>query len=115
MRISDWSSDVCSSDLVLQPRTQCGIRFRRAEIVFRQDRGNHEAFILPGAEVVGLLVFVPSGEPAIARRRVREIRSDDRRQVGVGERVVPETENGLQVVAGDSAEECQIGSSEWWA
>src|SRR3546814_13499532 len=45
MRISDWSSDVCSSDLVPRPREQHEHRARQAELEHDAEHDPH-----PGAE-----------------------------------------------------------------
>src|SRR3546814_3345873 len=42
MRISDWSSDVCSSDLVVGHSSQCGSRSEGAKGIKSQDRGRSD-------------------------------------------------------------------------
>src|SRR3546814_19825519 len=77
MRISDWSSDVCSSDLVcrvLQPG-QCGFR----QLAFLIDRGVPDGWPAPAID--------PRGSSIIFARRQRQAkpaqaRHDTRTQTG---------------------------------
>src|SRR3546814_3334655 len=80
MRISDWSSDVCSSDLILlgdiisvyahlekRGRTSMGIRI---EVIATRDRGETEVTVTQG-----LFTFVALDEnhrPQIGRASCRE-------------------------------------------
>src|SRR3546814_15469176 len=62
MRISDWSSDVCSSDLLVLGTTRVG-KTRLAELLITQDirrkvRGEHEVVI----------VFDPKGDADLLKR-----------------------------------------------
>src|SRR3546814_12594356 len=64
MRISDWSSDVCSSDLGLQ--RQCGAQVTQDFIAKRFVNGARRAArgLCEGAEAFDDLVAVASGERA---------------------------------------------------
>src|SRR3546814_15247142 len=65
MRISDWSSDVCSSDLVaeqdwrriaaLGPQAVSGRRYNEARVQRDQARAKLRAYGLSGAQISGLL------------------------------------------------------------
>src|SRR3546814_18231842 len=67
MRISDWSSDVCSSDLWIAPR-----QARRGEPAVRL----HDEQLAPEAALLQRLLQPP------------EIAVDDRADIGVGDRRV---------------------------
>src|SRR3546814_14352235 len=71
MRISDWSSDVCSSDLDHQPRKfgvrAGGVRQRR-RLRPVADRGNDLGVVVAlGVAAVALVAYVLHAEPAQAR------------------------------------------------
>src|SRR3546814_10569855 len=75
MRISDWSSDVCSSDLMLAARPA-------AEIVARdQDRRALEIGAVEQIVGIGAQTLERPAPHALARRRLQPMRGDD--HVGV--------------------------------
>src|SRR3546814_7050686 len=66
MRISDWSSDVCSSDLLLARRTAAAPvapRHRRRQIERRVDRPQKQPTAMLAADQIGVLAL-----PAEPRR-----------------------------------------------
>src|SRR3546814_13825873 len=76
MRISDWSSDVCSSDLLCSHRLAA---FPQADLVVVLDggriveRGSHEQLMLAG----GLYARIYAAQAAMAQPE--EARSEERR------------------------------------
>src|SRR3546814_5388235 len=80
MRISDWSSDVCSSDLQRTPRLRPG---RVVQALHRQ-----RAILAPPTLAQGALVRAGQRpEAAVLQRRIleREPQADDAQRVGVEE------------------------------
>src|SRR3546814_18140805 len=70
IRISDWSSDVCSSDLVEQPRAQCRLHIGQA--------AGDRAMIHPNAPGRGQHIALPhhrQEQPQFVRVQHRQIRT----------------------------------------
>src|SRR3546814_17743918 len=80
MRISDWSSDVCSSDLQEQP----GMQFVGGVHLLRRVVGQHaeRGFLLqaePPERLTGVAALERVPGTAVARDRIRQRRSEERR------------------------------------
>src|SRR3546814_10820545 len=67
MRISDWSSDVCSSDLRIMAFAGIERRRRRALSFLRRTR--NEALEVPDEQLLGHLVMAGAGQHRMAHRR----------------------------------------------
>src|SRR3546814_6231367 len=95
MRISDWSSDVCSSDLIEQVQ-----RHHRARVA---DRG----------EVVGVVPAVEQGEVGQQRRRQRGVEAE-RGQAGIELGAQRRVEGVVHpcIVGAHRSEERRVGK-EW--
>src|SRR3546814_11099025 len=81
MRISDWSSDVCSSDLQRVgslDETRDRSRLVSPIIIYAGQGGKNEARDMPGVRIRIIVVVVHAREPL--ERRVR--RSQDMEQLG---------------------------------
>src|SRR3546814_11672576 len=53
MRISDWSSDVCSSDLIATPVVSPAMQFAAATAVTPRGDGLYDAAVAPGWDIGG--------------------------------------------------------------
>src|SRR3546814_7724854 len=78
MRISDWSSDVCSSDLHdIEGCVRLGMEDRRKELAISQ---LHSLFqVRPSTfQALSLLLYLWLG-PALPKQDIADLRSDERR------------------------------------
>src|SRR3546814_12420298 len=92
MRISDWSSDVCSSDLRRDERGERGGDFARAGILQRDDLAGRAVAVDAGgerADAANIVGEIGDDEAVgVAVRGERALRADertqrfDRRQIG---------------------------------
>src|SRR3546814_4666969 len=111
MRISDWSSDVCSSDLLLDLRT-------RALRLFAND-GDVDRHLTPAIDGVASVndLGFNDGAAGFLRRKVRarEEHHTDRKAVGqglvtrIGDRIVEEADGQVHVDASAIASLAEIG------
>src|SRR3546814_4500640 len=74
MRISDWSSDVCSSDLSPNAPLQFNTAFANRKIVLRETANNDHQFYGFGVNSPTLRYQIPS-----AASNVAHVRSEERR------------------------------------
>src|SRR3546814_20517635 len=79
MRISDWSSDVCSSDLIACGPAPALRRERQARFDDRgiADKPREAAEVRGSIEDIGITGARIGGEPALHQRRLRGDRKED--------------------------------------
>src|SRR3546814_13155480 len=83
MRISDWSSDVCSSDLLAERLIDEGLRMdAHPSVTFREGPTGRRPALVGGPEIVDVIGALVRGDVPVDQRRVRAAQRSEERRVG---------------------------------